>query len=346
MRKDKIILLAGNAVTGHYGINVIINNIKKTLNDYDLVVTDTLQKSCSANSFLIAMTLNNCYNAINSLNKDQLNIAFLIDATSLCVKSAAKDYLIRKDFSLTALKQATGLLSRYFLYSYKESEIVKHFNYLIVVSDVDRKYLINRYPKFKEKIIIIPNGTELRQVSLTRPDVFTFGFLTGFTEGAFEDIRWFLDDYYPRIKRAHKDVKVLIAGRGAPEHMINYFRRIDDVEFIGEIEDLLDFFNKITVMVTTVRKECGILNKVLDAFSYKKTVIGCSRNFKAFTKLKNGDGYLACDSADEYINAITTLKSDPDLFRTLTENAYDYILTYHNWDKNYLVLKDIINKNN
>ena len=339
----QVFVYSNDSNTYSYGAKVIIDNLKKTLNGYNVIVTDRLDETSLNSSILISLTINNCFDAIKFLNKKSINIAFLIDAASLCVISAAKNYILRRDyFSLISLRQMLGLFLRFFLYTYKESKIFKNYDYIVLTSEVDKEYLSKKYNDYKDKIIVIPNGVEIRKFSESYPKEFTLGFLTTFSDGAFEDMRWFLDSYFPKIKKVHQDLRIIIAGRGATEKMKNYFQKIKEVEFIGEVNDLINFFDKITVMVTTVRKECGMLNKILDSFVYKKVVIGSSKNFKAFINLENGDGYLACDTVDDYINAISILKGNPALFQKLTDNAFNYVVKYHNWDKNYQVLKDIV----
>ena len=66
----------------------------------------------------------------------------------------------------------------------------------------------------------------------------------------------------------YPQLKVIAAGRGADNTVKEYFDR-NRIIFLGEVENLCDFFNSIDIYITTVRKECGILNKVLDAFIKK-----------------------------------------------------------------------------
>jgi glycosyltransferase involved in cell wall biosynthesis len=132
---------------------------------------------------------------------------------------------------------------------------------------------------------------------------------------------------------------MITAGRGASVAMIEEFHR-HGVEHVGEVGDLNDFFGNIDIFITTLRKECGILNKVLDAFAHKKIVLGLRHNMLAFKELH--DGYYTYESIDEMISAIETIRNEPVLIEAMTQKAFAYIKEYHDWDKNYAVLRRMV----
>ncbi len=107
-----------------------------------------------------------------------------------------------------------------------------------------------------------------------------------------------------------------------------------------ELDSLDEFYNEIDIYITTVRKECGILNKVLDSFAHKKIVVALQHNMLAFRELKNG--FLTYNSIEELISKIEFIRDNQEQINIMTKNAYDFILTEHSWEKNYSKLNDII----
>jgi hypothetical protein len=79
-----------------------------------------------------------------------------------------------------------------------------------------------------------------------------------------------------------------------------------------------------------MRKECGILNKVLDAFVNRKIIIGFEPNMKAFSDLHNG--FMTYNNARELIAGIEYIRDNPVDITIIENNAYQYVLSNHNWD--------------
>jgi hypothetical protein len=210
---------------------------------------------------------------------------------------------------------------------------------IFLVSQNDINYLIEKYTRFKNKFLLATNG--FKQFNETtrekNNEQFTLGYLASFSDGAFEDIYWFLKDIFPKIRKEIQNLKIIIAGRNISINIKKKFQSIDGVQVIGEVESLNDFFNSVSATITTVRKECGILNKVLDSFFYDTPVIGSSHNFKAFHNAKNFHEYIEANGVEEYISAIYYLKN-PDNYDKIVQNANLYIKQNHNIYDNYKIL--------
>ena len=155
-----------------------------------------------------------------------------------------------------------------------------------------------------------------------------------------DETRWFIDDVFKKLRSIYPGMELIIAGRG-DEKMARHYFRGEGVRFIGEVESLDDFFNNINIYVATVPKGCGVLNKLLDAFSYRVFSIGVEASFSAFTELK--EGYLMCDTIEDYVNAIQMYRDNQEQIHRMVENAYEYISQFHtDEEKNYKEVIDVI----
>jgi glycosyltransferase involved in cell wall biosynthesis len=263
-------------------------------------------------------------------------VAFIIDAYSLGFYSVSKFYLkIRMYFN----KHLIGAILRYFKYYLIEKKIVKNFKKIIVVSEHDAKYLNNKFNCYN--VEVVSNGADYPDLSFRKKKEFdyTMGILAYWGASSIRDVNWFIEDYFPRLKQIYPKIKLVTAGRGASPEIVNYFK-MNGVTYLGEIENLWDLFNNIDIYITTLRKECGILNKVLDAMAHKKIVVGLQHNLLAFQNLKNG--FLTYNTFDELVEAIEKIKNDEKLVKSIETTAYNYIQLHHNWSNNYEKFKEII----
>jgi glycosyltransferase involved in cell wall biosynthesis len=250
--------------------------------------------------------------------------------------SVCKFYLRRHDFFNKNLRLD---FLRYVKYYPVEKRIIKSYDKVIVVSEHDAEYLRNKFRV--NNIITISNGADIPKTHpvAKRPFNYSIGILSYWGAGAEQDTSWFILDYLPKLKKHFPELKLVTAGRGASPETITFLED-HGVKHLGEVDTLDMFFNEIDIYITTLRKECGILNKVLDAFAYKKIVLGLEHNMYAFKNLKNG--YLTWSTFDELVKAITFIHDNQDLVWEMEDNAFVYIVKHHSWEKNYAILKSMI----
>jgi glycosyltransferase involved in cell wall biosynthesis len=263
-------------------------------------------------------------------------VAFIIDAYTLGFLSVAKFYIKRKDFFN---KHLFGALLRYIKYYFIEKNIIRNFEKVIVVSEHDAFYLKKKFQC--SNIEVVSNGADFPDLSLKKNKDFDFslGILAYWGAGSIKDVNWFIEDYYPKLRNIFPEIKLITAGRGANAETLAYFKK-NGIIHIGEIDSLWEFFNNIDIYITTLRKECGILNKVLDAMAHEKIVLGLNHNLYAFKNLKNG--FITYNSFDELVQAIEKIRDNKIKIEEIQRNAYNYVKNHHNWQCNYNRLKDIL----
>jgi glycosyltransferase involved in cell wall biosynthesis len=263
-------------------------------------------------------------------------ISFLVDSTVLGLLSGLKFYFRRKDIFN---KQFLRIMLRLLKYLPLEWRIVRSYKKIIVVSPYDAAFIQSTFKVHNTEVIM--NGADIPTHEQVRAEKFsyTLGILSYWGVGAFHDVNWFIEDYLPKLRKIFPTLRLVTAGRGASVELVDYFAK-NGVEHMGEVEDLNDFFNNIDIYITTLRQECGILNKVLDAFAHKKIVVGLKGNMFAFSKLANG--FFTYTSLRELEEVIRTIEKHPDIVKQMTQNAYQYILKEHHWRKNYSQLRSIV----
>ena len=215
-------------------------------------------------------------------------------------------------------------------YRYEECVISRMASKIMVVSQVDADYL-KKISGTRAKFIVVPNGANFEQLTEKhKSDCLRMGILSSWgSPRALEENNWFIQTYYKKYVLTHPEVKLILAGRGC---LIEKFRDVKNVEIMGEVNSLNEFFSNIDVFISVNPKGCGILNRVLDAFAHKTIVVGVDKSFSGFKYMSS---YLTFDDYTSFKNTINYIGKNPDKIRQIEEAAYLDVKKYNDWDKNY-----------
>lgn len=345
MRNMKTICLYSRDIRAT-GIRVILDNIRKNISDVDIQVESNIENALKYDIILPYGILAS-YD-IYKRDKSKCLLSLMVDAESLTNISKFR-YLVTKIRIVPFLERYKELL-RYFLHIYMEHKIFKVYKKIMLVSYYDKSYFENNIvtKRFASKIIVVPNGvnTPNKTIShISKTNQIVLGFLSEWWNANGDltyERKCFLEYVWKDAIKINPNMKLIMCGRGMSDLQKEIFKTYPNVEAIGEVDDLMDFYNQIDASIIVNVKHAGILNKVLDSFAYKCPVIGEPHNFWAFKDLPNcfytyTDGKTLVESAKNIVER-------KDEVKRKTELAYQYIQEYHSWGKNYSCLIDEIRK--
>lgn len=310
------------------GISVILNNLERFLlkHSVECELVDDIT-NLPEDAVIWPYGPRDSYDLIKTGRP--LDLSLLVDYYSLGCKNKVLFYLKNGCWSYRDLYYS---VFSYFRYHKREMAIIKAYKKVVLVSQKDIDTL--KKETGEDKFVLLRNGVCLdRKIKQTSSVSLRLGIISHWTRVSVDETRWFVDGVLPKLVSRYPQLKLFIAGRGDQQLAKKYFSKQPNVEFVGEVEDLDAFFSNLDIYVATVPKGCGILNKVLDAFSYKVFTIGTPASFSGFSDLR--DGYIECENTADYINAIDTYLNNPDLIQKYIENAFTFISKFHNWDANY-----------
>lgn len=272
-------------------------------NNISSAINNQVKLHCIA--CVISFTLNLSYALAKQLSIDSnvTKIGFLMD----CMKLNARSIRKTKRNLIPKIKYAL----REVLYTYKEKRCLNAFKRCVFVSPVDGDYVRRHYSKSKARIVVIPNGISLPTAYFARKEDagITIGCLTGFGKETIEnDLKRLIFEIFPRILESNPSTELVIAGRGAPDSFVTAIKELPNVRFLGFVENLIDFYSCVDLIVSTVSKECGILNRVLEAWSYGKAVIGYKKNFLAFEKAKENHHFFVAENPQDFAESIRLIR--------------------------------------
>ena len=317
-----------------YGIMVIIRRLieKLSIIGIDSTFINNLDGR-SKNDFIIPYSTTT---ALELIRKGfETKLCLMVDAYSLGELNKVKFYLskgrvFQYDFVYSIYAYLRAII--------EEKLVLRAYENVMLVSQTDIEYL-KTISKSSVKYICIPNGVDIPDIApKIRSDKLRLGILSSWSNiVSYQENDWFIRSFYMQYIKTNKNVELLIAGRG---DYASRYSKLPQVKYIGEVADLNDFFSNIDIFLAVNPKGCGILNRVLDAFSFKVPVIGYEPSFSGFKYMK--DSYLTFKNYEEFSQQIAFLINHKEEARLMSDNAYSELLRHNNWDKNYSELVSFI----
>lgn len=328
------------------GIKIILEHLSIMLDkkEYKLLCVSSL-KTVHKTDFVIP------YGILASISLFfhgyRCRISLLIDAVSIGLISETNYYRHKKVLSWR--KMLLNYL-RAIVFAFLEVIVLFFFKKIVLVSSFDKKYFLKNPLSFfyKHKIIVVKNGVDLpvnyskknnREYIKNRLNM---GIISYWTDGAFVSLKCFLDEYSSLLYKDFPYLRLIVAGRALSCDMRKYIEKFPNVDILGEVDCLNDFFELTDVSLIVLPKKSGILNKVLDAMAYGVPVLGLPNAFNSLEHLPHNAYYTFEDYS-------TLKKSIEALYNPLSvedavETCLKYIKEHHNWNRNYQYLTDILIK--
>lgn len=316
------------SATSSFGVNVIIDQFLKACERNSIICRPiTSLDNISKDNYIIPYGI---MEAWEMRNKGYLlDTVFLVDAISLGFINMVR-FLLKKGRVFNW--EFRHSLLAFIKYRYEEYIISKESNKVMVVAKADADYL-RRISKSNAKFIVVPNGANFPEKNEKVKGIgLRLGILSSWSSPrALEENKWFLDTYFPKFAKRHPDVKLYLAGRGP---LINVFKDREQVEILGEVNELNEFFSRIDIFLSVNPKGCGILNRVLDAFAHKTAVVGIKPSFSGFDYMQDGS-YLSFSDYKGFEESIEKLGNDAALRERIQNTAFAEINKHNQWDANY-----------
>lgn len=308
-----------NYIAVEYRVNTRLNNIEK----------NNIKKTMEGCDCVICFFPNPAYMFFKQVMKGKKEIkaiAYLADSMELNAKSIIKHS--------SSLKIKTKELIKSMLYHYREKKNLSYFNSVIYVSYVDAEYAKKIHQNAKSLIKVIPQGMSVPQNRIhyrTDNDNIVLGMLTGFSNDSFQNnVIPFITEIFPILYKRFSSIKLIIAGKGASEAQRKVMDTVEGCSYIGFVPKLSDFYGKINASIITVKKDCGLVNRILESWAYGVPVISFARNSKTILYEYEDAPVITADTPDEFIEGLNFLKDiDIEGFR---ERCIGFVSENYNWD--------------
>jgi len=216
------------------------------------------------------------------------------------------------------LKYLTTKLKRF------EVETLVDYDFLVPISEVDLQKF--RRMGYTNGARAIPIGLDLQgykpsPIQIHRP--LSMGFIGSLDwMPNLEGIKWFVDEVWPTVTNEFHDLKLDIAGRHAPQDLLN--SSSGNLQVLGEVECAKEFLNRHQIMVVPLLSGSGMRAKIIEAMALGRIVITTSLGLEGIPA-KDRVEVLVADDVHDFVNVIKRLHADPILIANMSKAAVSFV---------------------
>jgi glycosyltransferase involved in cell wall biosynthesis len=212
-----------------------------------------------------------------------------------------------------------------------ERKIVTDFSGVILVSDIDRDFVLQG--RVLENVIVSSNGVNLdllpfKERNNSSPVAVFIGNMTSIQN--LDACYYFAEEILP-IVRLKIDCRFRVVGR-INKRDARRLGGIDGVDVIGGVKDVAEAVLDARVGVAPVRLGAGVQNKVLEYMALGLPVITTSIALEGI-QAKVGRDLLVANLPDEFASQLSMLWGNEALRNELSHNARAYVKCHHSWSE-------------
>ncbi len=233
-----------------------------------------------------------------------------------------------------------------------EADIVRSFDRILTVSDIDRDALLaivaqagEAQQALVEKFMVIPITVDTQEIlpvkrAVDSLNVFTFGTL--YYPPNADGIRWFINEVFPRVRAAVPGVTLTVVGKNPPADFLALQHAAPEVYHVpGYVTDLTTWFEQAAVVIVPVRVGGGMRVRILEAFARAMPIVTTTVGLEGIDALP-GEHILVEDDALSFAEAVIGLIRDEKWQnrlaangRQLAEQRYDQQVVMQRLDEIY-----------
>ena len=240
--------------------------------------------------------------------------------------------------NLLADKRYTGLqhLYRKFqLYQSRmyEASIYEKHDKIHVMTDVDADYLTNLNSRIQTSTI--PNGVNpelfrINDKTFNNNDIIFVAKLIG---DNLYSLQKFLKICWPVIHAASPEITLYIVGDLSDEvaKIKDRMKSAKDVCFTGYVEHLEDIYAKCGIAIVPINKNCGIINKAIEAMASGIAVVGFDKTFAGLKGAEKNKHYVSVGDYESMGAAVVELLHNKKHCQEIKSAAYLYAADQFSW---------------
>jgi glycosyltransferase involved in cell wall biosynthesis len=223
-----------------------------------------------------------------------------------------------------------------------EASILQPFDVTLAVSKPDRQAL--RGLAGSKRIELLANVAEpglLERPPLpalgTDPVILYLGTLSWPPNA--RGLRNFIRRTFPLLRARRQDVRLVVAGRGAPPDLAGLVRG-PGIEMAGAVDDPEPLYRRARVFVEVAAGGSGTRVKVLNALARGLPVVTTPDGAEGLDVLP-GEHVLIGSSPEELVDALVRVMDDDGVWSTLSENGRRLIRDRYTPETAYRVLDEV-----
>jgi len=220
-----------------------------------------------------------------------------------------------------------------------EVGLMKAADISILVSEYERSFLSELYPKLNTSVMPIPREIPGRKKKFAeRKDI---AFVGGFLHKPNVDaIHFFVKEIWPLILGKFPGMRFKIVGSNLPKEFKVY--ESDHIELVGFVKDLGVVFDNVRLSVSPLRYGAGIKGKVVSSLSYGLPCVATSMSIEGMGLTENLN-VLVSDKPESFAELVVTAYQNEDLWEKISNEGLKFVETRHSVESFEKNLIDLLN---
>lgn len=207
-----------------------------------------------------------------------------------------------------------------------ESDIGRHFNHLILVSEKDRMFIGG------DNVTVIPLGVDTdlfkpNEKRQTDPTIIFSGNM-GYSPNI-SAILWFVEKCFSKIQMAIPNASLIIAG-GNPSSEIHNLARVRGIKVTGFVDSMPDAINQASVAIAPMLSGSGMQFKILEAMACGLPVVTTSLGLGSI-KAKKDEEIVMAETPNDFATAVISILLNNDLANNIGTRAREFVMKNHSW---------------
>ncbi len=232
--------------------------------------------------------------------------------------------------------QEPNWLKKFYLYAQSrkarhfEKTMIPKFTKTVVVSEVDRQWILKFLPQ--AQIPVIPGGVDPERfkplnISDDFPSVIFRGVMNFIPN--MDTVLHFHKEILPLIRKEFPNLKFYVVGKLPPPEILALHDG-KSVIVAGLVPSIQEYMAKATVNICPMRSGSGMKNKVLEAWAMERAVVASSIACDGID-ISDEKDILVADEPQQFADAVIRLLKDPSLRASLGRAGREKCIRQYTW---------------
>lgn len=160
-------------------------------------------------------------------------------------------------------------------------------------------------------------------------------------EANIDGLLWFLKQVWPGLKQNRPHLKLTIVGKNPSQRLLTTAEPWPDIQFVGYVEDLEDYFTNSRVFIAPLLYGAGMKVKVINAMCRGIPIVTTSIGAEGLA-VDNLKHLAIVDDPQVMINTIERLLADKTLWDQLSLHSRELIIEKYTWNQLFQDMKSEI----
>jgi glycosyltransferase involved in cell wall biosynthesis len=214
-----------------------------------------------------------------------------------------------------------------------ERSVYPQFNAVHLMSEVDAAYLRQLNPRINTVVIsngVEPSIFEIADQTRGQSDIIFVGKLVA---DNLAGLRTFLEVSWPQIESQCRDLRLHIVGELGPEAqgLTLIYRDRKNIVFHGYVENLTDVYKDCGIAIVPINKDCGLINKVIEAMAAGLAVVGFEKTFVSIKEAQNGRDFVSAADYVEFGREVAQLVHNVSQRISIQTSAHLLAKRFYQW---------------